>query len=62
LLASAGVSAGMGWFYFVMLAAAALQFVWQVATLDIDAPKNCLARFKSNRDVGLIIFLGALLG
>jgi len=62
LLASAGVSAGMGWFYFLMLAAAALQFVWQVATLDIDAPKNCLTRFKSNRDVGLMIFLGALLG
>jgi len=62
LLASAGVGAGMGWFYFLMLAAAALQFVWQVVTLDIDAPKNCLTRFKSNRDVGLMIFLGALLG
>jgi 4-hydroxybenzoate polyprenyltransferase len=62
LLALAGNAAGMGWFYFLMLGAAALQFVWQVGTLDIDDPKNCLARFKSNRDVGLIIFLGALLG
>jgi len=62
LLALAGSAAGMGWFYFLMLGAAALQFVWQVGTLDIDDPKNCLARFKSNRDVGLMIFLGALLG
>ena len=32
------------------------------ALFYMDAPKNCLARFKSNRDVGLVIFLGALLG
>lgn len=62
LLAAAGGAAGMGWFYFLMLTVAALQFIWQVATLDIDEPVNCLTRFKSNRDVGLIIFLGALLG
>ncbi len=62
LLAFAGDAAGMGWFYFLMLGAAGVQFAWQVGTLDIDAPKNCLARFKSNRDVGLMIFLGALLG
>lgn len=62
LLAFAGSSAGMGWFYFLMLAAAAMQFAWQVGTLDIDAPGNCLARFKSNRDAGLMIFLGTLLG
>ena len=45
-----------------MLATAAVQFAWQTATLDIDAPMNCLQRFKSNRDAGLMIFLGALLG
>lgn len=62
LLACAGAAAGMGWFYGVMLAAAAVQFAWQVAMLDIDDPMNCLERFKSNRDAGLMIFLGALLG
>lgn len=62
LLGVAGAGAGMGWFYFLMLTVVALQFVWQVVTLKIDDPKNCLTRFKSNRDVGLIIFLGALLG
>jgi len=62
LLAFSGSAAGMGWFYFLMLAAAAMQFAWQVGTLDIDAPDNCRARFLSNRDAGLMIFLGTLLG
>jgi 4-hydroxybenzoate polyprenyltransferase len=26
-------------------------------TLDIDNPDNCLARFRSNRDFGLLIFV-----
>ena len=62
LLAIAGALSGLGWFYFVMLACGAMQMAWQVSTLKIDVPDNCLARFKSNRDFGLIVFLGALLG
>jgi len=62
LLAFSGLAAGMGWFYFLMLVAAAVQFAWQVGTLDIDAADNCRQRFLSNRDAGLMIFLGALLG
>jgi 4-hydroxybenzoate polyprenyltransferase len=62
LLSLAGGAVDIGWFFYLMLGATAVQFAWQVATLDIDDPKNCLARFKSNRDVGLMIFLGALLG
>ena len=40
------------------LAAAALHMVWQVTTLDISNPENCLRRFKSNRDLGWIVFIG----
>ena len=36
-------------------------FIWQIVTLDIDDPRNCLARFKSNRNAGLLLFLGILL-
>ena len=36
-------------------------FAWQVATADINDAANCIRRFKSNRDAGLILFLGALL-
>lgn len=61
-LSVAGITADLTWFYFLMIVVAGLQFVWQVATLKIDEPANCLTRFKSNRDVGVLIFLGALLG
>ena len=37
---------------------APLQLAWQVATLDIDDPDNCLRLFRSNRDYGLILFAG----
>jgi 4-hydroxybenzoate polyprenyltransferase len=62
LLGTAGHFVGMNWFYFAALSVVAVQFIWQVRTLDIDDPDNCLARFKSNRDAGLIIFIGCLLG
>lgn len=62
LIAWAGDMAGLGWPFLVALGIAALHFAWQVATLDIDDPMNCLTRFKSNRDAGLIVFLGILLG
>jgi 4-hydroxybenzoate polyprenyltransferase len=46
-------------FLLVMLLAAA-QLAWQVATLDIDDSDNCLKRFRSNREFGLLV-LGAIL-
>ncbi|MGE3333686.1 MAG: 4-hydroxybenzoate octaprenyltransferase [Rhodospirillaceae bacterium] len=39
----------------VLMGLAALHLAWQVLTLKIDDPMNCLARFKSNRDFGLIV-------
>ncbi|MDX1709562.1 MAG: 4-hydroxybenzoate octaprenyltransferase [Rhodovibrionaceae bacterium] len=57
-LALAG--AGAGWPAWIGLIAVAGHFAWQVATLDIDRPKNCLQRFKSNRLIGLFLFLGLL--
>jgi 4-hydroxybenzoate polyprenyltransferase len=41
--------------------AAAAQLVWQVATLDIDDPENCLERFRSNRDFGVIVLAAILI-
>ena len=40
------------------LVLASLQMAWQVTTMDTNDAKNCLRRFRSNRDVGLVIFLG----
>lgn len=61
LLAAAGFAAGAAWPYYLGLAAMAGHFVWQIATLDIDDHRNCLARFKSNRDAGVLFFAGILL-
>ena len=46
---------------FVALALVGLQLAWQVATLDIDNAENCLRRFRSNRDAGLVLTGGLVL-
>ena len=56
-----GISAwmvGVGAIGTVALVGAAAHMVWQVATLDISDPANCLKRFKSNRNLGWLIFAG----
>ena len=60
LFALAGFLAQAGLIFYLGLAAAALHFAWQVSTLRIDDADNCLARFKSNRDFGAILFLALL--
>jgi 4-hydroxybenzoate polyprenyltransferase len=57
----AGALAGAGPVFFAGLALACGQLIWQIATLDIDDASNCLARFRSNRDFGLIVFFAILL-
>lgn len=61
LMVAAGIAADARWSYYAALAAAALHFVWQVRTLDLDDPKDCLAKFKSNRDAGLAITIACLI-
>ena len=56
LLALAGFAAGLGWPFYAVLAAAAAQSVWQVATLDMNSPADCLMKFKSNRWYGWLVF------
>ncbi len=54
----AGALAGAHLVYFLAVVLVFLQMSWQVSTLDIHNPANCLWRFKSNRDVGLAVFAG----
>jgi 4-hydroxybenzoate polyprenyltransferase len=49
---------GIGAVGIIALAAAGVHFAWQVATLDIADPQNCLVRFRSNRDLGWLVFAG----
>jgi 4-hydroxybenzoate polyprenyltransferase len=55
---AAGFMAGTHLIYFLAVVLASLQMAWQVITLDTADAKNCLRRFRSNRDVGIVIFLG----
>ncbi len=54
----AGLLSGTHLIYFAVIILVSLQLAWQVSTLDIADAQNCLRRFRSNRDVGLAIFLG----
>jgi 4-hydroxybenzoate polyprenyltransferase len=42
------------------LAAFAAHLIWQIRRLEIGDPALCLRIFKSNRDAGLLLFLGLL--
>ena len=50
----------MPWPAWLGLAAGAVHMIWQVRTLDIHDPANCLYRFKSNSGFGWILFAGLL--
>lgn len=54
----AGALAGTHLVYFLAVTLVFLQMAWQVSTLDTGDAANCLRRFKSNRDVGIAVFLG----
>ena len=62
LIGGSGWLAGLGPGFWAGLALLAAHFVWQVATLRLDDPDDCLAKFKSNRDAGLIAAVAILLG
>jgi 4-hydroxybenzoate polyprenyltransferase len=62
LLAAAGWSAGLGPGFYLLLLAVAGHFAWQIRTLELDDPRSCLRRFRSNRDLGLLVCLAILAG
>jgi 4-hydroxybenzoate polyprenyltransferase len=58
---AAAMLAGGGILVTTALAGVAGQFAWQLATLDTSKPVNCLQRFRSNRWVGWLFFVGLVL-
>ena len=58
LWAVAGALAGARLAFFLALGLAGVQLAWQVATLNMADAGNCLARFKSNRWIGWLLFFG----
>ena len=62
LTALSGWLAGLSIFFYLALIPAAAHLAWQTMTLDINDPRNCLTRFKSNRDFGLLLFAAVVVG
>ena len=62
LIGVAGWLAGLAWPFYIGLGLAAAQLAWQAARVDIDAPADCLAKFKSNKWLGLIVFAAIVAG
>ena len=60
--AASGMSlaGGPSWPAYAGLAIGAVQMIWQISSLDIDDPDQCLALFKSNTLFGWIIFFGLI--
>jgi len=57
LLCAAGAVAGLGLLFLLLMLAVGAHLAWQVWRLNIDDGANCLAVFRSNREVGLLVFL-----
>ena len=61
LIGWAGLMSDGGNIFLFGLALFAAHLAWQVWTIDIDDPTQCLMLFKSNRDAGLILFAAMLI-
>lgn len=57
-LAGAGAAAEAAWPYYVGVALAVFLLGWQALRVRIESPPDCLAKFKANSWVGLLVFAG----
>jgi 4-hydroxybenzoate polyprenyltransferase len=62
LLALCGWSVGLGYGFYLSLGAAAIFMTFELMRWRMNDPENCLARFRKNRDFGLIVLFGMILG
>jgi 4-hydroxybenzoate polyprenyltransferase len=62
LVAAAGYADDLDWPFYILLIAAAGQSAWQIATLRMDDPGDCLTKFKSNRWFGWLVLAAIVLG
>jgi 4-hydroxybenzoate polyprenyltransferase len=58
LWAASAVAAGLAWPIWPALALVALHLAWQAATVRIDDPVDCLAKFRANRWIGWLMLIG----
>ncbi|KAM8866357.1 4-hydroxybenzoate polyprenyltransferase, mitochondrial isoform 1-T1 [Synchiropus picturatus] len=61
-LVIAGINADQTLPYYAVISTVALHLAHQIYTVDIDKPEDCWKKFVSNRNLGLLIFLGIVAG
>ena len=62
LLTLSGLAAGQAAPFYVGVGAAASHLAWQLQSVNLDDPKDCLEKFKSNGWYGGIVFGGVVAG
>ncbi|CAG9532651.1 unnamed protein product [Cercopithifilaria johnstoni] len=50
------------WPFYSALAATGVHLAWQIATVNINDPKDCWKKFKTNQWLGVILFTGIVAG
>lgn len=60
--ALAGVANRLSWPFYALLAVAAVQLMWQAATIDTEDAADCLAKFRANRWFGWLLLAAILAG
>ena len=58
----AGAQQSLGPAYYAGLLAAGSHLTWQIRTVDLDSRADCLAKFRSNRDFGALVFSAIVAG
>jgi 4-hydroxybenzoate polyprenyltransferase len=61
LFALAGLVAGLRLVFILGILAAGAHLAWQIRTLKMDDPADCLAKFRSNQIFGLILWAAIIL-
>lgn len=62
LLWTTAVMSGLNLWFHVILIISLLHLLWQVITLNLDDPRDCLYKFNTNKYYGALILVGILLG
>src|SRR3546814_9601459 len=57
-----GAAMGMAWPYYVVIAAIAAHFFWQMCVFSLARPDRNLLLFRANMAVGVLLFVAALAG
>jgi len=62
LLGAMLIAGGLGFAAWLALLGVGVHLAWQISTVDLDDPADCLAKFRSNRWIGWILLFGIIFG